>query len=48
MQDDRIHKKVPNMKLKGKMPEKRLNSRWEHQVRRSVTQQEGKTREEAA
>jgi hypothetical protein len=36
------------MKLKGKTPEIRLSSRWENQVRKSVSQQQGKTREAAA
>jgi hypothetical protein len=34
--------KVLNMKMKGKCPRGRLNSRWEHQVREDFLQKEGK------
>lgn len=48
MKEDRIHKKVLKHETKRKTPEKRLSSRREYQVRKSVTQKEGRTLEEAA
>jgi hypothetical protein len=35
-----------NIKVKGKHPRGKLKSRWEQQVRKDVTQNEGRTWEE--
>jgi hypothetical protein len=38
MNEERIPKKISNMKVKGKCPRGRLTSRWQQQVRKAVTQ----------
>jgi hypothetical protein len=39
---ERISRMVYNMKVKGKHPRRRPRSRWEHKVRKYVTQKEGR------
>jgi hypothetical protein len=39
----RIQKKALNMKVKGKCSKGRMRSRWEQQVRKDITQKEGRT-----
>jgi hypothetical protein len=46
MNDERIPKKVLNMKLKGKHPRGKPRSGWERGVRKYVTHKVGRTREE--
>jgi hypothetical protein len=41
--EDRIPKTVLNTKVKGKCPRGTSRSRWEQQVRKYVTQREGRT-----
>jgi hypothetical protein len=38
--------KISDMKLKGKFPRGRPKSRWEQQVRKDITQREGRPWEE--
>jgi hypothetical protein len=40
--NERIQKKVQNMKAKGKQSKGRPRSRWEQQVRKDVTEREKK------
>jgi hypothetical protein len=46
MKEQRILKKVFNIKVKGKRQRGRPRSRWKQQVRKNVTQEEGRTWEE--
>jgi hypothetical protein len=46
MKKERIPKKILDMKVKGKWSCGRLKSRWEQQVRKDITQREGRTRDE--
>jgi hypothetical protein len=46
MNEEIIPKKVLNMKVKGKCSGGRPKLRWEEQVRKAVTQKEGRTWEE--
>jgi hypothetical protein len=43
--EDRIPKKILNMKLKGKQPREKSNLWWEQQVRKHVRQKEGTYKE---
>jgi hypothetical protein len=47
MNKERIANKVLNIKVNGKRPRGRSRSRSEGQIRKGVTQKEGKTRGEA-
>jgi hypothetical protein len=46
MNEERIPNKVLNMTVKGKCPRGRLRSRMEQEVRKDVTQKEGRPGEE--